>query len=274
MTAPPTDIAIVIDGAADTPATERRPGTWVVVPDVYHSGNHRIEDTGEHDWELTNLVLRKAPVQPAAPDAEQFRAAYDSLEGREVFSLHASHKVSPAVEAARSAAAGHDNVTVIETSAAGIAVGLLATRLQQLAQKGLSLDELRQYANLHAGRVRLVAVPDRIDPVASRRVALRRLLHGHIVASDDDGGLHVLSRAHTRGRTLNAVGQYYREHLPTEGHVQAAIGHADAAGAVEPVIDLVERIHQRAEFTLVGRVGPRIAQKVRSRCVALAWLVE
>ena len=271
----PTRCAIVTDAASDVPAAERTLPDWVVLSDTWHPRGLEIVDAGEHSRELTNLaIVRRMPV--VAPTVAAFTETFDALADHErVYSIHGSTRISEAADNANAAAVGRDNVLVVEASVAGIGVGLLAVRVQQLVAEGHAPSSIDAYVQRHARSVQFLAVPDNMGTGGRRRLWAASLLAGRRPIINTRGGELSLRRtASTRKATLGIVERYFREHAPEDRTIRLAIGHGDAAGAVDPLLDVLERIRPQATIELVGRVGPRLAQRLESRCVGVAWIVE
>lgn len=267
--------AVVVDAAADVPRVERIGAPWRVAPDVWMIDGERFEDEGEPSHRLTTAMLRGARVDVTASDAEVFDRIYGDLAGCErVFSVHSSRHLSPAVVAAAEASSRHDNVFVVETDVMGIGVGLLATRVAELIAEGSATVAIETYLDDAASRLHFLAVPNRVDPAGRRRRSAARLLAGEPVTTAHGGALITRSRVRTRRATLTAVERHFAEHTEPGRRVHLAIGHADAASAVDPLVDLLERVRPDLRVALVGRVGPRLVRRLGTRCVGLAWLVE
>lgn len=274
-------IAIVTDAAADVPPVERdavRGVPWASIAEVWRTGRgFEVVDDGAPSTPLAELVLDgSTPLEPAEPGWDDFVAAYERLrEIDRVFSIHPPANATHAVERAREAAGAFPNVRVIEASVTGIGLGLLAARARDLAAEGASADEVESWLRANRDAVRMLVVPDRFDPTASQRrlssglLAGRAMLHG-----GPAGSLDRSRRLRSRRATVAAIERYFVEHTTGDGHLYLALGHGGAAGAVDPFLDLLERLRPHAEVCLVGRVGPRLMQQVGARCVAAAWLQE
>lgn len=272
----PANIAIVTDGAADVPAIERGSGVrWDVLAEVWRGGKLELPDMGEHNRELVRLVLAGPGLQVAEPGIDDFRRAYAALESYErVWSVHAARSVSGAVESAREAAGGVPNVRVVEAPAAGIGVGLVAARIRDLARDGASVEAIDDYLRKHAASVRFLVVPDRFDPVGQQRAFSATLLAGRPMLSAQDGSVSRGRRLRSRRATVEAIERHLATHALAGRPMRMAVGHGDAAGAVDPFLDIVERMHPEATIDLVGRIGPRLVAHLGSRCVGMAWILE
>jgi fatty acid-binding protein DegV len=121
----------------------------------------------------------------------------------------------------------------------------------------------------------MLVVPDRFAPAASQRGLAARLLSSQpLLQSGDAGAMDRSRRLRSRRATVAAIERYFLEHTEPEGDLHLALAHGDAAGAVDPFLDLLERLRPHAEVGLVGRVGPRLMQQLGARCVAAAWLED
>lgn len=275
-------IAIVTDATADVPENERdaeRTGLpWVVLPErwITPDGLEFIDD-GSPSRELVGLILDSGlDPEPTEPSRDDFVAAYDHLrEIDRVFSIHSPAKASWAVEHAREAAGGFPNVRVIEASVTGIGLGLLAAHARDMAAAGAGPDAVEQWLRNHREQARMLVVPDRFDPMATQRGLSARLLAGRsMLHSGSSGSLDRSRRLRSRRATVAAIERYFLEHTNEQGALHLALAHGDAAGAVDPFLDLLERMRPHADVGLVGRVGPRLLQQLGARCVAAAWFEQ
>jgi fatty acid-binding protein DegV len=268
-------IAIVTDSTADVPAVERDAVVgvpWVVVPELWR-GDREIElpddDTGAPRL-LAEVLEGEVQPEPTEPGWNDFVAVYTRMrEVDRVFSIHSPSTASWAVEHAREAAAAFPNVRVIEANVTGIGLGLLATLARDLAATGAGPDDVEAWLRTNREAVRMLVVPDRFDPTASQRRLSTSLLSGQVGPA---GSMDKSRRLRSRRATVAAIERYFLDHTREEGELHLALGHGGAAGAVDPYLDLLERLRPHAEINLVGRVGPRLVQQVGARCVAAAWL--
>jgi fatty acid-binding protein DegV len=274
---PSLSFGVVTDAAADVPAVERHDARWFVVPETWHVEGGDVPDTGEPERALIRQVLRDPQARAYAPTVEAFSRAYaQAREGgaTHIWSVHSSSHLSPAAAAAREAAAGDTSIAVVSTGVVSIGVGLLARRVLQLAAAGQNADAIDAYVRHHAPRVQLLVVPDRFDPAGRRRFSAERLLAGLPLLSAQDGAVARSRRLRTRRATVSAIEHIFDMNAPEEATIHMAVGHGDAAGAVDPFLDILERLRPAASIDLVGRIGPRIVQEIGSRCIGVAWIVE
>lgn len=274
-------IAIVTDATADVPPEERGSSTavpWVVLHEHWRTPDGLdFLDDGSPSRELAALTLDSGlDPEPTEPTREEFVGAYDRLrEIDRVFSIHSPDTASWAVEHAREAAGAFPNVRVIEASVTGIGLGLLAARARDLAVNGVGPDEVECWLRAHRDRVRMLVVPDRFAPATTQRGLSARLLAGRsMLHSGSAGAMDRSRRLRSRRATVAAIERYFLEHTRADGDLHLALAHGDAAGAVDPFLDLLERLRPHAEVGLVGRVGPRLLQQLGARCVAAAWFEQ
>jgi len=267
--------AIVTDAAADVPGPERAGIEWLVAPELWCGGGLELPDGGEHSRDLVRMVLGPAAMRVSEPDRDAFAQLYAELSGVDhVWSIHASAQVSRAVASARAAAVTFPNVQVVECAAAGIGVGLLASRVRALTREGHGAEAIAHYLQRQAPNVRYLVVPDRFDPASGQRLVTATLLAGRSLLAGPDGSMGRGKRLRSRRATVGAIEQYLAGHAPADRTIRLAVGHGDAAGAVDPFLDIVERVRPNASIELVGRVGPRLVRQLGTRCVGLALLVE
>lgn len=275
-------IAIVTDSTADVPFVEREAVDgvpWVVLPEVWRGA--RDMEVADDDAGGPRIVARVLegdadPPEPTEPGWDDFVHAYTRLrEIDRVFSIHSPESATWAVERAREAAGACPNVRVMEANVTGIGLGLLATLARDKAAAGESPDAIEAWLRANKDGVRMLVVPDRFDPTATQRRLTTGLLAGQaMLHAGPAGSMDKSRRLRSRRATVAAIERYFVEHTSTDGRLHLALAHGGAAGAVDPFLDLLERLRPNAEITLVGRVGPRLVQQVGARCVAAAWLQE
>jgi fatty acid-binding protein DegV len=271
-------IAIVTDATADVPPVERDVVAgipWVVLAERWHADALDFLDDGSPSPELAGLLLESGlDPEPVEPSRDEFTHAYERLrEIDRVFSIHSPSTASWAVEHAREAAGAFPNVRVIEASVTGIGLGLLATLARDLAADGAGPDAVERWLREHREHVRMLVVPDRFQPhVTQRGLSARLLMGGHVPKSGGTGVLDRTRRLRSRRATVAAIERYFLEHTDESSELHLALAHGAAAGAVDPFLDLLERMRPHAEVELVGRVGPRLLQQLGAPSVAAAWL--
>jgi hypothetical protein len=130
------------------------------------------------------------------------------------------------------------------------------------------------FLDQHANSLRFLVVPDHFDPTAPRRIIAAVLLSGRPMHAAPGVELGRGKRLRSRRAAVSEIERQLTAHAPIGANVRMAVGHAEAAGAIDPLLDIVERIRPTTEIDLVGRIGPRISRRVGSSCVGLAWMVE
>jgi fatty acid-binding protein DegV len=273
-------IAIVTDATADVPPVERGSVEgipWFVLPETWHAAQDiDVRDDGGPSRDLVNLALGSLRPEPSEPRWDDFVETFARLrEIDRVFSIHSPSSVSGAAEQAREAAGAYPNVRVVEASVTGIGVGLLASLARDVAASGAGPDAVEEFLRTHRDAVRMLVVPDRFDPTTTQRGLSARLLAGQpLLQASPSGSMDRSRRFRSRRATVTAIERYFTDNTREDGPIRLALAHGDAAGAIDPFLDVLERIRPQAEVVLVGRVGPRLLQQLGARCVAAAWLQE
>ncbi len=271
-------IAIVTDATADVPPIERDVADgipWIVLAEGWRADGLDFLDDGSPSPELAALLLESGlDPEPVEPSREDFSRCYDKLlEIDRVFSIHSPSTASWSVEHAREAAGAYPNVRVIEASVTGIGLGLLATLARDLAADGAGPDAVEAWLREHRDQVRMLVVPDRFQPgISQRGLSARLLTGGHAHHASSTSVMDRSRRLRSRRATVAAIERYFLEHTDEDGELHLALAHGAAAGAIDPFLDLLERMRPHADVGLVGRVGPRLLQQLGAPCVAAAWL--
>ena len=269
-------VAIVTDAGCDVPRIERGDAPWTVVPATVVYAGREIVDDGEASRSLVAAALDSS-AHIVEPTTDAWAAAFDRHRDCDrVYSMHPAASLSDGIGRARSAAGDDPRIRVIETRAASIAVGLIGVLLARRVAAGAPLAHLDAYAVALAREAHVFVVPDHFDPRANQRELAARVLAGKPMMSLVGGRTVHGRRLRSRRATIAAIERYFDAHAPRATDragaiLHLAIGHADAAGAVDPFLDIIERLRPEATIELVGRLGPAIVHGVGARCVGLAW---
>ena len=201
-------IAIVTDSTADIPPDLVKKYQINVVPNIIIFGDRNLEDgKGITRQEFYEQLPSMNPLPTTATAAsgvyEELYAALFVRGAQQVISVHASSKLSGIYNAARLAANEFDGrVKVIDSEQLTLGLGFQVLAAAEAADRGASLDQVKDIITDYRKRIRVVAMLDTLEYVRrSGRVSWARARIGallHIKPFLEVSNGDVLSQGETR----------------------------------------------------------------------------
>lgn len=194
-------VAIIVDSTADLlPDIKERVH---VVPLTVHFGNREYIDgiTISHREFYEKLVNSDTLPSTSQATPAAFEDAFSALEGRSAVVLTISGKLSGTYQSAMIAAGEYDNIYVVDTGSVAIGSGILAELALQLADKGLSAQEIAQTLEQEKQNICVLALVDTLEYLKrggriSKSAAIAGgLLNIKPVLSVTDGEIQILGKA-------------------------------------------------------------------------------
>jgi DegV family protein with EDD domain len=275
--------ALVTDSAADV-SPDVRPANWRVVPIPVAFGAESFLDGVDLDAAGFYARLERADrmpttAQPSAPQiAEVLRAALETYETAVV--LHLSGKMSGTVEAARAAAreVGEDRVTVLETGAVTITLGLLALRIQARLERGTAAGEVAEAVASLGGAIRCAFSVETLEylqrggRIGRAQAAAGSLLRVRPILEIVDGTVAQAGRVRGAHRVLPALEEYLERHSEPGRPLHVALGHTRRAEVMPQLREMVERARPGASIDLVSEIGPTVGTHAGPGAFAVAFV--
>jgi DegV family protein with EDD domain len=274
-------IRVVCDSASDLPQGELdRLGITMVSLNIRFGDEEfvdrvtlSIDDFWRRCAQSRTLPETSAP-SPGAFQAAFEAAARDGCTGVIVLALSAalSGTYQSAV-VARDAVVDLIDVRVVDTEAVSMAQGLLAIDVAELANDGVSLDELERHALAIRSRVGVVAMLDTLDHlIKGGRVGGAKALLGQVLSVKPllelrDGIVAEAGRQRTAARAMASIAATAKGHTPLR---RLALIHAQSA-QVSMLSALVADID--TEFPmLIADMGPTVGTHGGPGLIGLTWL--
>jgi len=263
----PGTVRVVTDSTAVLPAEMVAAAALRIVPlTVSISGEDGLEGIEVTPDDVARaLAERRHHVTTSRPAPAEFAAVYrELLDGGAsgVVSVHLSSKLSGTYEAAVLAADEFGGrVRVVDSMAAGSAVGFVARAAAAAAADGGDVEQVRQAALAAAGRIETLFYVDTLEYLRrGGRISAASALLGTALAVKPI--LHVLrgevvlkEKVRTSARALGRLVELAVE-VAGESDVDIAVQHLAAEDRAQALRDqLVERLGARAKDVFVADVG-------------------
>jgi DegV family protein with EDD domain len=264
-------VRVVTDSTAYLPAAIVADAGLTVVPlTVAVDGDAGFEGVEVAPADVARaLVQRRGTVTTSRPSPAQFSEAYRRLfdaGATGVVSVHLSARLSGTYEAALLAASEFDGaVTVVDTAAAGMAVGFVAVRAAETAAGGADLATVRARAAAAAGNTSTLFYVDTLEymrrggRISAASALLGTALSVKPILQVTDGEVRLREKVRTAGRALARLVE-----LSVVGaddcDVDVAVQHLEAAERANALLDAVTaRLGGRIRAAHMSEVSATVA---------------
>ena len=277
--------AIVLDSTSDFPDAAARFPNMRVVPLYVNFGAESFRDhvdIGSHDFYHR---LKEAPTLPTTsqPTPQDFLDVYGELAGYErIYALQLSAKLSGTYQSAVAAAdvVGGDQIKVIDTETASLAVGLLALAIQRRLARGTTDEEIEALIarfKEENGVVFTVATLEYLQKggrIGRAQALAGTLLNVKPILSVDDGVIHPIGKVRGRQKALEEFARVFTSSTENIPGLRVGIAHADAPEWIEVLTDLAEKARPQAEIELVENLGAVVGTHAGPGAVGFFWLQD
>jgi len=227
-------VAIVTDSTADLPPERAKALGIHVVPLVVRIDEQSYEDGSELPPEAYYDKLRAAKRLPTTsqPSAGRFKAAYESIEGDEIVSIHISGRLSGTLNSAQAAAAEltGKRVRVIDSRTVSLSLGYLTELGAEAARAGAGLDEVCDAVQGSIDKTGFYAVLDTLQHAQrSGRIGFAQALLGSMlqikpILTIRDGTVQPVDRPRTMRKGLERLAELTEQDMPL---ARLAVPHAN-----------------------------------------------
>lgn len=146
----PSRVAVVTDSTASLPARLAERFGIITVPMQLQIGEELLDEGLVRTDRLLEAMREQVPISPQPPAPDAFFWAYQDAWARgaeTIVSLHVTEQLSPAVEAAKQAAAkSRVPVFVVDTHSSGMTLGFAALAAARIVQSGGDAQNARSVA--------------------------------------------------------------------------------------------------------------------------------
>lgn len=277
--------AIVLDSTSDFPEAAARFPNMRIVPLYVNFGDKSFRDhvdIGSHDFYER---LRDASTLPTTsqPTPQDFHEVFQQLAGYDrIYALQLSAKLSGTFQSAVAAAdeIGGEQIRVVDTETASLAVGLLALAIQRRLARGTTDEEIvalidRFKAN--NGVVFTVGTLEYLQKggrIGRAQALAGTLLNVRPIMSVDDGVIHPIGKVRGRQKALAEFARVFTASTEDLPGLRVAIAHAEAPQWIEVLRDLVAKSRPQAEIDLVENLGAVVGTHAGPGSVGFFWFQD
>ena len=277
--------AIVLDSTSDFPEAQERFPNMRVVPLYVNFGPESFRDGVDISSSDFYDRLRAATTLPTTsqPTPQDFLDVFHELEGYErIYSLQLTSKLSGTYQSAVAAAAdiGGDQIHVVDTETASLAVGLLALAIQRRLARGTTDEEIEALIERFVaenGVVFTVATLEYLQKggrIGRAQALAGTLLNVKPILSVDDGVIHPIGKVRGRQKALEEFARVFTAATDDVPGLRLAIAHAEAPEWIEVLTDLAAKARPLAEIELVENLGAVVGTHAGPGAVGFFWFQD
>jgi len=277
--------AIVLDSTSDFPDAAERFPNMRVVPLYVNFGSESFRDhvdIGSHDFYER---LTEAPALPTTsqPTPQDFLDVYGELAGYErIYALQLSAELSGTYQSAVTAAGqiGGDQIHVVDTETASLAVGLLALAIQRRLARGTTDEDVEaliarfKEENGVVFTVATLAYLQKGGRIGRAQALAGTLLNVKPILSIDEGVVHPIGKVRGRQKALEEFARAFTSSTENVPGLRVAIAHADAPEWIDVLTDLVAKARPQAEIELVENLGAVVGTHAGPGAVGFFWFQD
>ncbi|AEV16299.1 MAG: DegV family protein [Thermus sp.] len=263
-------VALVTDSTADLPKPLRERLGVRVVPLYVNLGGRVYRDWEEITPEEIFQKVREGTAFPTTsqPSPEDFLRAYQSAleEADHVLSVHISSKLSGTVQSAELAAQNFPGrVSVFDTQAASLGIGMMVLRAHELLAEGKSLEEvlgeLKRLRQDHFVRFSVATLEflKRGGRIGGAQALLGTLLGIKPILTLKEGRVEAAGRARGERKAREEIVRDFRAWAEGRARIRAFFLYSAEEGAVKELKEMVLASGLPVEEALVSELGAVIA---------------
>ena len=276
--------AIVLDSTSDFPDARERFPNMRVVPLYVRFGDEIFRDYVELGPQAFYERLRGVDELPSTsqPTPQDFADVYASLAGyARIYSLHLSAKLSGTFQSATLAAADlGEQVRLVDTETASLAIALLALAFQRRLARGTSEQELDALVGSFTRQSDVVFTVGTLEYLQKGgRIGRARALAGALlnvkpILSIEEGEVVPIGRVRGRQKALEEFAKVFVARTEDRAGLRVAIAHADAREWIDVISALVHSRRPQAEIELVGTLGAVVGTHAGPGAVGFFWFQD
>jgi fatty acid kinase fatty acid binding subunit len=276
--------AIVLDSTSDFPDAPERFPNMRVVPLYVRFGDEIFRDYVELGPQAFYERLRGVDELPSTsqPTPQDFADVYASLAGyARIYSLHLSAKLSGTFQSATLAAADlGEQVRLVDTETASLAIALLALAFQRRLARGTSEQELDALVESFTRQSDVVFTVGTLEYLQKGgRIGRARALAGALlnvkpILSIEEGEVVPIGRVRGRQKALEEFAKVFVARTEDRPGLRVAIAHADAPEWIDVVSALVHSRRPQAEIELVETLGAVVGTHAGPGAVGFFWFQD
>ncbi len=263
-------VALVTDSTADLPKPLRERLGVRVVPLYVNLGGRIYKDWEEITPEEIFQKVRQGEAFPTTsqPSPEDFQRAYQEAlqEADHVLSIHISAKLSGTVQSALLAAQNYPGrITVFDSQAASLGIGMMVLRAHELLSQGHALEEvlseLDRIRKDHFVRFSVVTLEflKRGGRIGGAQALLGTLLGIKPILTLREGRVEAAGRARGERKAREEILKDFQAWARGREHIRAFFLYGAEENAVRELKEMVLASGLPVEEALVSELGAVIA---------------
>ncbi|MFN3369057.1 MAG: DegV family protein [Thermus sp.] len=263
-------VALITDSTSDLPQPLRERLGVRVVPLYVNLGGRIYRDWEEITPEEIFKKVREGEAFPTTsqPSPEDFQRAYQEAlrEADHVLSVHISAKLSGTVQSALLAAQHFpERITVFDSQAASLGIGMMVLRAHELLQAGQALPEvireLERIRQDHFVRFSVATLEflKRGGRIGGAQALLGTLLGIKPILTLKEGRVEAAGRARGEKKAREEILKDFQAWAKGRGRIRAFFLYSAEEGAVRDLKEMVLASGFPVEEALVSELGAVIA---------------
>ncbi|TBH21934.1 DegV family protein [Thermus thermamylovorans] len=259
-------VALVTDSTADLPKPLRERLGVRVVPLYVNLGGKVYRDWEEITPGEIFQKVRQGEAFPTTsqPSPEDFLKTYQEAlqEADHVLSVHISSKLSGTVQSAELAAQGFPGrVTVLDSQAASLGLGMMVLRAHELLAEGQGLEEvlgeLKRIRQDHFVRFSVATLEflKRGGRIGGAQALLGTLLGIKPILTLKEGRVEAVGRARGERKAKEEILKDFRAWAEAKGRIRLFFVYSADPGAVRELKEMVLATGFPVEEALVSELG-------------------
>lgn len=222
-------VRIVTDSASIIKPADAEQLGITVLPLAVRIGDAEYQDGKDLDHEELLLRMARDRIHPkvVGPTANDFRQTYSQLtrHSNQIISLHSSASLSPVHREAQAAAQeflGRCDILVMNSETLSLGLNILVKEAAQLADEGVSLNEITRQVRGTLRRIYIVLITDTLDYLEHNHLInptqaiLGAMLGIKPFLAIEEGRIIPMEKVRSRERAIDKLAEFANEFSDVE----------------------------------------------------------
>lgn len=266
-------VRIVTDSASIIEPTVAEKLGVTVLPLTVRIGDEDYQDGKDLDHEELLLRMMRDRIHPeiVGPTVDDFRQTYSRLTrySNQIISLHSSASLSPIHREAQAAAQeflGRCDILVMDSETLSLGLSILVKEAAQLANEGVSLNEITRQIRGTLRRIYIVLITDTLDYLEHNclinptQAILGAMLGIKPFLAIEEGKIIPMEKVRSRERAIDKLAEFANEFSEVEkiAILQSTLYPTNETKMLQERLDVVMPEH---EFPIL-LYGPLLASQI------------
>lgn len=261
---------IIGDSCCDLPKEKYSDPHFQIIPLTLQADEHFITDDETFDQKEFLRLVAESPNCPksACPSPEAFKEAYRNSEADMVFVVTLSKELSGSYNSARLGKELYEEeygdeckICVLNSKSASSGEGVIAVRLQELCEQGLSFEEIEKQITEFIDCMKTWFVLETLDTLKKNgrltgiKAFLATALNIKPVMSADDGVITQVDQARGIQKALQRMVSHMKKYYTAPEKLVISIAHCNNAARAEFVKKEIEKVMHFKKIYIVETAG-------------------